>query len=101
MRLPHRSITDRVTLLRFFLNCNRAKARPGSRQSDRDAPHDGASARGAVQPDDGVGGGLRGPPQRDGEAGDAALGQDDGRGELHGAGPRGQSQAEELSERQR
>lgn len=63
------------------------KAQSGSGQPDCDTAHNGATTRGVVQPDDGVGGGIRGPPQRDREAGDAALGQDGGRGELYSAGP--------------
>lgn len=71
------------------------------RQPEPPPTGDGASARGALQPDHGGGGGVRGPPERDGETGDAALSQDVGRGELHRAGPRRQDQAQELPERQR
>ena len=54
------------------------KAHSGQNQSDVRAAHLRASARGAVQLDGGAGGRLRGAPPSVREAGDSALGQDDG-----------------------
>lgn len=77
------------------------QAQSGSGQSDWHPACHRASTRGAVQPDGSVSGRVRGTPQRDREEGDAALGQDVRRGQLQGAGPWGEDQEEELSERQR
>lgn len=77
------------------------QAHAGPGQSNRSPPRERGSVRGPVQPDGRDRRGLRGTSERVGETGDAARGEDDGRGQLHGAGPRREGPEEELPERQR